>query len=69
MKVYLVQCDIGGWGHWSTMATCDSKDTAEKWLKANMQRLLDLYKDAPLDTDEDSFAINEVDLITADMVN
>lgn len=44
MKVYLVQCDIGGWGHWSTMAVCDSKDTAEKWLKANMQRLLDLYK-------------------------
>lgn len=68
MKVYLVKCDIGGWGHWSTMAVCDSKDTAEKWLKANMQRLLDLYKDAPV-TDEDSFDIYEVEFITADKVN
>lgn len=50
------------------MAVCDSKATAEKWLKANMQRLLDFYKDTTY-TDEESFDIDEVEFITADKVN
>ena len=68
MKAYLVLCDIGGWGHWSTMAVCDSKATAEKWLKANMHRCLIKYNNA-IYSDEDSFDIDEVDFITADKVS
>lgn len=56
MKAYLVQCDIGGWGHWSTMATCDSEDTAAKWIK---ERMPSGY----------CFIIDEVEVITADKVN
>ena len=35
MKVYTVVC-IDDYGDCTTMATCDSEDTAAKWIKERM---------------------------------
>lgn len=55
MKVYTVVC-IDDYGDCTTMATCDSEDTAAKWVK---ERMPSGY----------CFIIDEVEVITADKVN
>jgi hypothetical protein len=53
MYVWLIKCNIGGWGYDVTLQICDSKETADFWLATNINNIMKFYKN----TYEDDFDV------------